>query len=141
MIELEKEHLGAMMEAGYIYMNMRRFREARELFEGLAILAPESELPYVALGNCDFCDGKVAKAVKHYKKALKMSPDSAFARVYLGEALFFAGEKEEALGLLKDVARGTEGGANDFAKALLEAIDKGFDPSRIARPGTGKGNA
>jgi predicted Zn-dependent protease len=130
MIELEREHMAAMMEAGYIYIGMRRYKEARELFEGLCVLAPDSEVPMVALGNVEFCQGKVAKAIKHYNRALKVDPDSAFAKVYLGEALFFSGKKDEALELIETVAKDDKGGAGEFAQALLDAVEAGFDPNQ-----------
>lgn len=130
MIELEREHLAAMMEAGYIYLGMRRYKEARELFEGLCVLVPDSEIPVVALGNVEFCEGKVMKAIRLYRKALKIDPMSTFARVYLGEALFFAGNKDEAMDLMGSVSTSDEGGAGDFARALLEAIQGGFEPNK-----------
>ncbi|HPQ81299.1 MAG TPA: tetratricopeptide repeat protein [bacterium] len=126
MIEMDRSHLAVIMEAGYVYLGMRRFKEARELFEGLEALAPDSEVPLVALGNVDFCTGKLSKAIRRYEQALKLDSKSAFAKVYLGEALFFAGREDEAKDLLRDVSRSDKGGAGDFAKALMEAIRKGL---------------
>lgn len=125
MIDIERRHLAAMMEAGYIYIGMRRFKEARELFEGLAVLAPESEVPLVALGNVDFCTGKLARSIKFYREALERDPESVYAKVYLGEALFFSGKKEEAMALLREISKGDRSGAGEFARALLDAIRKG----------------
>lgn len=129
MIEIDRKHLAVMMEAGYIFIGMRRYKEARELFEGIAALEPDSEIPLVALGNVDFCEGNVAKSIRHYEKAIKLKPASAFAKVYLGEALFFAGKKDEAMRLLADVAKADKEGAGDFARALVGAIKKGFKPN------------
>lgn len=128
MIELDRQYLQAMMEAGYVYLGMRRFKEAREVFEGLSVLAPESEVPLVAIGNVDFCENKIQQAIKRYRQALKLDSDSIFAKVYLGEALFFSGKKDEGIELLKEVAKIDKGGAGDFAKALLDAIKAGFEP-------------
>lgn len=128
MIHIDRKYMAVMMEAGYIYVGMRRFKEARELFEGIAALAPDSEIPHVALGNVDFCEGKLARAVKHYEQALKIDPKSFFAKVYMGEAYFFSGKKEKAIETLSAVARHDRGGAGDFAKALLDAIKAGFKP-------------
>jgi predicted Zn-dependent protease len=136
MIELSREHLGIMMEAGYIYIGMRRFKEARALFEGLIVLAPESDVPLVALGNVDFCEGKIPKAVKNYNQALKIDPTSLFAKIYLGEALLFDGKRDEAMSLIKEVASADKGGAGEFARALLDAVKAGFDPKKDA-PVTG----
>ncbi len=128
MIQLDRKYLQVMMEAGYVYLGMRRFKEARALFEGLKVLAPESDVPLVAIGNVDFCENKVHQAVKHYHKALKLDPESVFAKVYLGEALFFEGKRDEGLELLNEVARADRGGAGDFARALLDAVKAGFEP-------------
>jgi len=128
MIEIDRKHMAVVMEAGYVYIGMRRFKEAREVFEGLVTLAPDSEVPHVALGNVSFCEGNVTKAIKHYERALNVDPNSVFAKVYMGEALFFNGEKNEALKLLSEVAKADRGGAGEFARALLDAIKKGFKP-------------
>lgn len=128
MIKIDRKHLAVMMEAGYIYVGMKRFKDARELFEGVVAIAPESEIPLVALGNVEFCEGKIMKAMRLYEKALKVDPESYFAKVYLGEAMIFAGKREEALALLAEVAKKDRGGAGEFAVALLDAVKKGFKP-------------
>ncbi|MBI2346574.1 MAG: tetratricopeptide repeat protein [Deltaproteobacteria bacterium] len=133
MVTIEREHLGLMMEAGYILVGMQRFKEAREVFEGLIAMAPESELPLVALASVDFCQGKFTEACRRYKKALQMNPTSMFAKAYLGEALFFMGKRTEAIAALKEATVGdTEGKAAAFAKALLDAVEQGFTPSMLA---------
>lgn len=138
MIKLEKKHLAVMMEAGYVCIGMKRYKHARELFEGLAVLEPRSEIPYVALGNVDFCEGKLKNSIKCYTQALKIDADSSFARVYLGEALFFDGKIDEAMALLTSVAKKDKGGAGDFAVALLDAIKKGFAPGKKNKGEKGK---
>lgn len=129
---LSREHLALMMEAGYILLGMRRFKEAGEIMDGIAAMSPESEIPLVAIGTIAFCQGKFRTAIKEYDKALKLNPDSAFAKAYRGEALFFLGQKDAAretlAGVVKDDAFGKAGA---FAKALLEAVDKGFTPGML----------
>ena len=128
MIHLDRRYLQVMMEAGYVYLGMRRFKEAREVFEGLAVLAPESDVPHVAVGNVDFCENKIDKAIKRYEQALKLDPNSLFAKVYLGEALVFAGKKDEGIKILQEIKRADKGGAGEFATALLDAVKEGFEP-------------
>ncbi|MBI2341926.1 MAG: tetratricopeptide repeat protein [Deltaproteobacteria bacterium] len=133
MISIEREHLGLMMEAGYVYLGMQRFKEARDVFEGVTSLAPESEIPLVALGSVDFCQGKFTNAIRRYKKALKINPQSTYALAYMGEALFFMGKKAEAVKQLNEVNKlEPVGKASDFAKALLDAISKGFTPQTLS---------
>lgn len=133
MIELERSRLALMMECGYILVGMQRFKEAREVFDGIMVLAPDSEIPVVALGSVAFCEGKFKDAVKWYHKALKLNDTSAFAKAYLGEALFFLGQKDDATAQLKAaIATDGEGKAGVFAKTLLEAIGQGFTPRMIS---------
>ena len=133
MIDIDRKYLVVLMEAGYIYLGMQKFKEAYQVFEGVAAMAPDSDIPLVALGGVDFCLGKFAMAIKWYKKALKIDPTSIFAKVYIGEALFFSGKKEEAIKTLEEVSReDLKGGAGDFARALLDAIKQGFTPQILA---------
>jgi len=129
MIQFDPYNLAVMVEAGFVYLGMQRFKEATDVFEGVHALAPENDIPIVALGNVEFCKGQLAKAVRHYKNALKISPDSLFAKVYLGEALLFEGKKEEGMGLLKEVKKSDpRGAAGGFAISLLDAVKDGFEP-------------
>lgn len=129
---LSREHLALMMEAGYILLGMRRFKEAGEIMDGIAAMSPESDIPLVAIGTIAFCQGKFRTAIKEYDKALKLNPDSAFAKAYRGEALFFLGQNDAARETLAGVVKEDVGGkAGAFAKALLDAVDKGFTPGML----------
>lgn len=133
MIDIDRAHLGVMMEAGYILLGMQRFKEAKEVFEGISVMAPDSDIPIVALGSVEFCQGKFAQALKRYKTALKKNSESAYAQAYMGETLFFMGKKKEAIETLKKVEKIDKvGKAGDFARALLDAINKGFDPNMLS---------
>lgn len=126
---MSREDLIVMMEGGYIYLRMGRFEEAREVFDGVSALTPESEIPLVALGSVSFAQLKYDQAIRTYKKAISLKPDSPLARAYLGEALFFKGKKEEARSELEKASLlDPKGKSGDFARALLEAIQKGFAP-------------
>ncbi|OGQ05563.1 MAG: hypothetical protein A2W61_01745 [Deltaproteobacteria bacterium RIFCSPLOWO2_01_44_7] len=134
MVSMSNDHLALLMEAGYIYLGMQRYKEAKEVFEGVASLKPESEIPLVALAGVSFCQGKLEEAIRVYKKALKLSPDSIYAKAYLGETFFFAGQKEEAAKLLKEAEQNDRGGpVGDFCNALLDAIKKGFSPETLSQ--------
>lgn len=129
MIQFDPYNLAVMVEAGFVYLGMQRFKEATEVFEGVHALAPENDIPIVAMGNVEFCRGQLTKAVRHYKNALKVSPDSLFAKVYLGEALLFQGKKKEGLNLLSEVQKiDPRGAAGGFAISLLDAVKDGFEP-------------
>lgn len=133
MISMAREDLIVLMEGGYLYLRMGRHDEAREVFEGVSVLAPESEVPVVALGSVFFSQMKYDQAIATYKKALTVKPDSAFARAYLGEALFFKGKKEEALSELEKAISLDSGGKSAiFAQTLKDAIHNGYMPPGAA---------
>jgi len=134
MISMASEHLALLMETGYIYLGMQRYKEAKEVFEGVASLKQESEIPLVALAGVFFCQGKLKEAIRIYNKALKLSPDSIYGKAYLAEALFFDGNKKEACSFLKEVDHAEpKGPVGDFARALLDAIEKGFTPEKLSQ--------
>lgn len=129
MIDLDRYYLAVVVEAGFIYLGMQRFREAKRVFEGAKIIAPDNDIPIVALGNTEFCEGNFKKAIRHYDDALKVNADSLFAKVYKGEALFFNAQRDEAMELLREVKKDDpRGSAGGFAIALLDAIKDGFSP-------------
>lgn len=129
MVPVERDDLVILMEGGYLLLRMGRFDAAREVFEGVSVLAPTTEVPHVAAGSVFFAQMKYDLAIQHYKKALALKPDSAFAQAYLGESLFFKGKKDEAVAVLeKASAIEPAGKSGDFARALLEAIKTGYAP-------------
>ena len=133
MESLDRDFQVLMMEAGYIFMGMRRFQEAKEIFEGLTFFAPDSDVPWVALGGVSFCVGKFDEAITLYDKALKKDPDSLYAKAYKAEAQFFNGEKDSAVTGLEAVSKkDTKGPVGQFARALLDAIRQGFTPEVLA---------
>ena len=129
MVPISRENLVVLMEAGYLLLRMGRYVQSREVFEGVALLADDTEIPYVAMGSVSFAQMKYDQAIQHYRKAIGMKPDSAFARAYLGESLFFKGKKEEALIELRKASDlEPDGKSGDFARALLDAINAGYVP-------------
>lgn len=141
MVPIHQEHLALLMEAGYIYLGMQRHDEAKQVFEGVSVLKRESEIPLVALAGVSFCQGKLKEAVKIYQKALKLNPESLYAKAYLAEALFFSGDNATALTLLREVdQKEPRGPVGDFARALKEAIEKGFTPETLSQAKELKGH-
>jgi tetratricopeptide (TPR) repeat protein len=132
LITMTRKDLIVMMEAGYIYLGHKDFKAAKEVFEGVAQLSPNNEIPIVAIGNVYFGQLKYNQAIKMYQQALKLTPDSPFAHAYLGESLFFKGKKEEGVKELEKASQlDPKGQSGDFARTLLEAIKNGFEPPKI----------
>ena len=122
-MEISREDLVLLMEGGYLYLRMGKFNEAKDVFEGVSVMAPESDVPWVALGSVFFGQHKFDQAIKNYRKALEKKPKSAFAHAYLGESLFFSGKMKEGLGSLKMAMNlDPKGKSGEFAKTLHDAI-------------------
>ncbi len=138
MISVPSEDLRILLESGYLYLGMLRYKEAQEVFEGVVALAPKSEVPMVALGNVFCVQGDFDQAIKTYHKALEIDDKSAFAMAYLGEALLFKGDEKGALKNLNEASKlDPEGPSGEFARSLIALIEKGFvpDPKILAQKG------
>lgn len=129
LVDVPREEVALLLEAGYLYMEMGRPKEAEEIFAGVAALLPESDVPRVALGNLQFSQGRFQRALKHHQEALKLRPESAIAQAHVGEALLFLKRTEEGIAALnKAIEMEPDGPAAAFARALLDAHKEGALP-------------
>ncbi len=126
LIELPQPEAALLLEAGYLYMEMGKPKDAEEVFVGVAALLPHSDVPLIALGNLEFSQGHFQRALKHHQEALKVKPASALAQAHLGEALLWLKKPDEAKAALeKAIALDPAGAPAAFAKALLDAHQQG----------------
>ncbi len=127
LIPVPKKHLGLLLEAGYLYMELGKNKEAEEVFQGVCALAPHSEVPQMALGHLYFSLGRFNPALKAHQKAVELNPESAAAHASVGETLLFLRKHGEAIAELdKAVALDAVGSAGQFARALKEAHGLGI---------------
>ncbi|HKA01654.1 MAG TPA: tetratricopeptide repeat protein [Candidatus Solibacter sp.] len=123
-INPSKEEIAFVMEAGMLYRDLRRYQEAREVFNGVRILAPTSDVPEVALGTVAFQNGDFERAGMHYRRALKLNPRSAWAYAHLGELALFEMDKEQARAHLNTaIDLDPRGDHGKLARALLDFAD------------------
>ena len=116
-----------LLEAGYLYMEFGKTREAEEVFEGVSMLIPHSEVPQMALGNLYFSQGRFNPALKAHQKAVELNPKSASARASVGEILLFLRRPDEALSQLDQaIELDPNGSAGEFAQALQDAHNLGI---------------
>ena len=87
-IELPQRDVALLLETGYLLMEFQKFKEAEEVFGGVSILLPQSEVPHMALGNLSFAQGKFDQALKYHKKAHDLRPQVALPLAHMGECLF-----------------------------------------------------
>jgi len=125
-IPIKQTEIALLLESGYLYMEMQKFKEAEEIFAGVAALVPHSEVPLICLGNLAFSQGRYDRALKFQKDALQRNPESALAQAHIGEALLFSKKRAEAkTALEKAIEMEPEGDAAAFAKSLLDASAAG----------------
>lgn len=126
-----KQQAMLMLESGYLCMDLGKFDEARDIFQGAAALMPKSEVPQIALGTLEFNQRRYDKALQAFRAAQRVAPRAALPRAHAGEALLFLGKQGEAVKELKKAAElepKSDGAA--FAAALLEAVELGALPPK-----------
>ena len=131
LIDVSHRDLMLMMEAGYIYLQMRKYQESLDVFSGVGALAPNSEIPHLAMGNVYSSQGQYEKAYREHSRAAELDPNNALVHALLGEVLLFKKRKDEALGELgKAIELEPDGASANFAKSLLKAVDEGLLPPK-----------
>lgn len=128
-VPMTKQQAMVMLEAGYLWMDLGKFADARDLLMGAAALMPKSEVPQLALGTLEFVQGNHEKALQAYRSAQRLAPKSGLPRAHAGEALLFLNKIPEAVKELKAaIDLEPEGDGAKLAQALLEAKDAGALP-------------
>jgi tetratricopeptide (TPR) repeat protein len=129
LIDVPQPEVALLLEAGYLYLEMGKQKDAEEVFAGVSALLPLSDVPLVALGNLEFSRGHFQRALKLHQEALKVRPDSALAQAHIGEALLWLKKVDEAkVALNKAIQMDPDGDPARFARALLEAQEQGALP-------------
>ena len=115
-----------MLEAGYVLLEMKKHKEAEELFAGVCALVPASEVPLMALGHLYFAMGRFSPALKSHQRALSVNPGSAAVHAAIAETLLFLKRPQEAVASIAEAVRlEPDSPAATFARALEEAHDLG----------------
>ncbi|MBS2032839.1 MAG: tetratricopeptide repeat protein [Deltaproteobacteria bacterium] len=129
LVEVSREEAVLLLEAGYLYMDMRNFKAAQKVFNGAAALFPKSEVPQLALGTLEFAQGHHEKALQAFRAAQRVAPKAGLPRAHCGEALLFLGKKAEAEKELKAALDlDPDGDGGKLAQALLDAVEAGALP-------------
>ncbi|MEW6605884.1 MAG: tetratricopeptide repeat protein [bacterium] len=122
-MDVDNEELSCLMESGYLNLAKGRFKEAQDIFEGVEILVPNSEVVQIALGNLYFDQGKPKEALSYFQKALSLNPEDGISKVYVAKGLLANQKREEAVAKLKEVEKlDAQESAKNLAKSLLQAI-------------------
>ena len=129
LVPLTRQQAQLMLEAGYLWMDLGKFDNARDVLNGAALLMPKSEVPQLALGTLEFVQGHKDKALQAYRAAQRLAPKSSLPRAHCGEMLLLSGKVNEAMKELNAaVDLEPEGDGAKLAQALIEAKEAGALP-------------
>jgi tetratricopeptide (TPR) repeat protein len=74
-----------MLEVGCVYRYAGRFREARDIFQGVRAMLPTHEVADLALAGVSMDEGKLDEAEAYCRHALELNRVSAAAYAQLAE--------------------------------------------------------
>lgn len=111
-------------EAGLVLREAGMLAEAREIFVGMQALLPRNEVPEILIGTTRFQERQFDTAIAHYRKAIAVNPNSAFAYAQLAEAQFFNNASSEArVSLRKAVELDPSGDFGVLARQLTALLE------------------
>lgn len=110
-----------MLEAGCVYRYAGRFREARDIFQGVRALLPTREVADLALAGVSVDERKLDEAEAHCRRALELNSASAAAYAQLGEIQLLQNQRTNAIrSLQRSMEISQNGPAANLAKSLLK---------------------
>ena len=121
-VKASDEELRVMMESGLVLREAGRLDEAEKIFLGVNELAPQSDVPLVALSSVAVRRGDLDEALRLSEKALEQEPESLFARVNHAEILLYQKKIEEANKELNEIIKTNPDSPHSrTAQSLLDA--------------------
>ena len=101
LFKVNAEQYGAILMAGHTLFTEGRYEEARQLFEGLALLDAKNPYNHGMLGAIYQRLGNVEAAIARYSKALSLFSNDIYSLTNRGELLLKTGKLQEAAEDLK----------------------------------------
>jgi hypothetical protein len=125
-MEIETELLQLLMEAGYLAGGYGYFKESRRIFDGIAAVRPDSELPFIGMAVSSMNAGNNHEAIKIlWEKALKTNPESDLAKSFLGLSLKLSGLNNESQTILQEVIDSRK---NEVAVKMAQSLMNEMEP-------------
>lgn len=82
---LEEVHLDDLLHLGAIYIDLKKFNKAIQIFKDIISVQEDNFLAYYGLASCYNDLGRPFDAINEFQKAIKVKPD--YADAYFGIAL------------------------------------------------------
>ncbi|MCK6509089.1 tetratricopeptide repeat protein [Myxococcota bacterium] len=125
-VEVPRREAKLLLESAYFYIEMGKYKEAQEVFEGCIALLPRSDVPRIGLGNLFVAQGRFDLAEAQYREAIKANENSASAYAFLAESLLFQKKLSQATPALeKAIALEPAGPAGQLARSLQQGQQDG----------------
>lgn len=102
-VKTNDEELRVMLESGLVLRQAGRLDEAEKIFRGVRELAPDSDVPLVALSSIAARRNDFDEAMRLCEEALRQDPNSLFARVNHAEILLYQKKRGEAEAELREI--------------------------------------
>lgn len=115
------KELRLMLEAGCVYRYAGRFREARDIFQGVRALLPTREVADLALAGVSMDEGKLDEAKAHCRRALELNRASAATYAQLAEIQLL---QNDSAGARQSLQRSMEISPNGPTAALARGLLK-----------------
>lgn len=103
LVKSNDEELRVMLESGLVLRESGRLDEAEKIFLGVREIAPQSDVPLVALSSIAARRGNFEAALELCDEALRHEPNSLYARVNHAEILLYQKRKKEAETELREI--------------------------------------
>lgn len=115
------KELALILEAGYVYRYAGRFREARDIFQGVRVLLPGKDIGDLALAGVSLDEGKFDEAEAHCRRAIELNRRSAAAYVQLAEIQLL---QKDGAGARKSIEKSMELSPNGPSAAVAKVLTK-----------------
>lgn len=102
-VKTDDEELRVMLESGLVLREAGRLDEAEKIFLGVREIAPQSDVPLVALSSIAARRNDFEEAMRLCEEALRAEPSSVFARVNRAEILLYQKKTQEAESQLQEI--------------------------------------
>jgi len=98
-MRLTQAQIDGFASLGYNFYQQGKFEEAKRMFEGLAVIEPDSFYGYAGLGALALAKEPpdLDSALTNLRKAVELNPNEASIHANLGEALLRQAKLQEAV--------------------------------------------
>ena len=122
-ISLNPQNVKAYKGLGKIYLELKQYEQAKEVFEHILKLDNKDSYAYFALGDISLNNGDAVSARENYLKAVEYKKHNASMLIELAKTCQTLGYNEEALSHLKEAVNIDPNNPNYLDYLIKASID------------------